>query len=59
MIKVESEKKKEKRLKQYFDEENRTDGDVLAIHEQARFAALFIFDIFDSVPKKYPADSQF
>jgi len=31
MIKVESEKKKEKRLKQYFDEENRTDGDVLAI----------------------------
>ena len=52
-------RKKEKRLKQYFDEENRTDGDVLAIHEQARFAALFIFDIFDSVPKKYPADSQF
>jgi hypothetical protein len=24
-------RKKEKRLKQYFDEENRTDGDVLAI----------------------------
>jgi hypothetical protein len=84
-------RKKEKRLKQYFDEENRTDGDVLAIilmentqkktqdvmisirlefknitdgdvlaiHEQARFAALFIFDIFDSLPKKYPANSQF
>jgi hypothetical protein len=38
---------------------NITDGDVLAIHEQARFAALFIFDIFDSLPKKYPANSQF
>ena len=58
MIKVESEKKREE-IETVFDEENRTDGDVLAIHEQARFAALFIFDIFDSVPKKYPADSQF
>jgi hypothetical protein len=38
---------------------NITDGNVLAIHEQARFAALFIFDIFDSLPKKYPANSQF
>jgi hypothetical protein len=34
---------------------NITDGDVLAIHEQARFAALFIFDIFDSLPKKIPS----
>ena len=33
---------------------NITDGDVLAIHEQARFAALFIFNMFDSVPKKRP-----